>query len=187
MSDVQLVWPNKNLPLRALGGSDYEWVQPTDCRLLEQLKFQQLTARRLNARTNVLAIGDGLDVLEALTTKTTIFNGRIRLVYIDPPFNTQVNFRQYNDTMQRSMWLSMMRDRLMALRPLLAEDGSIWVHLDDAEVHRARAVMDEVFGEKAFVASVVWQKKTTRDSRAVSPFPRLTVALRLPGPGRAMG
>lgn len=166
MSDVQLVWPNKNLPLRALGGSDYEWVQPTDCRLLEQLKFQQLTARRLNARTNVLAIGDGLDVLEALTTKTTIFNGRIRLVYIDPPFNTQVNFRQYNDTMQRSMWLSMMRDRLMALRPLLAEDGSIWVHLDDAEVHRARAVMDEVFGEKAFVASVVWQKKTTRDSRA---------------------
>jgi adenine-specific DNA-methyltransferase len=166
MSDVQLVWPNKSLPLRASGGSDYEWVQPTDRRLAESLQLEVLTERPLNARSNVLAIGDGLDVLEALTTGTTTFRGGIRLVYIDPPFNTQVNFRQYNDTMQRPMWLSMLRDRLMALRQHLAEDASIWVHLDDAEVHRARAVMDEVFGENAFVASVVWQKKTTRDSRA---------------------
>ena len=64
------------------------------------------------------------------------------------------------------MWLSMMSERLMALRPLLADDASVWVHLDDAEVHRARMVMDEVFGENAFVASVVWQKKNSRDSRA---------------------
>jgi adenine-specific DNA-methyltransferase len=64
------------------------------------------------------------------------------------------------------MWLSMMRDRLEALRSLLSDDASVWVHLDDAEVHRARAVMDEVFGEDAFVASVIWQKKSTRDSRA---------------------
>lgn len=166
MSDIQLVWPNKDLTLRATGGTDYKWVQPTDCRLNDPLGFESLTTHRLNARTNVLAIGDGLDVLEALTTETSIFNGGVRLVYIDPPFNTQVNFRQYRDTMKRSMWLSMMRDRLMALRPLLAEDASIWVHLDDAEVHRARAVMDEIFGENAFVASVIWQKKSTRDSRA---------------------
>lgn len=166
MSDVQLVWPNKNLPLRASGESGYEWVLPTDRRLLDPLDLEPLTARALNARTNVLAIGDGLDVLEALQSRTTVFNTGIRLVYIDPPFNTQVNFRQYNDTMQRPMWLSMMRDRLLALRPLLADDASVWVHLDDAEVHRARAIMDEIFGESAFVASVVWQKKTTRDSRA---------------------
>jgi adenine-specific DNA-methyltransferase len=166
MDDIQLVWPNKNLTLRASGESDYEWVQPTDSRLQDPLEFESLTGRRLNRRMNVVAIGDGLDVLEALATGTTVFNGGIRLVYIDPPFNTQVNLRQYRDTMKRSMWLSMMRDRLIALRPLLAEDSSVWVHLDDAEVHRARAVMDEVFGENAFVASVVWQKKTTRDSRA---------------------
>ncbi len=166
MPDIQLVWPNKDLALRASGETDYKWVQPTDSRLQDPLEFESITGRTLNRRTNVLAIGDGLDVLEALTTGTTIFKGGIRLVYIDPPFNTQVNFRQYRDTMKRSMWLSMMRDRLMALRPLLAEDSSVWVHLDDAEVHRARAVMDEIFGENAFVASVVWQKKTTRDSRA---------------------
>jgi adenine-specific DNA-methyltransferase len=165
MPDVQLLWPNKDLSLRASGAAGYKWVQPTDRRLEEPLEFELLTARPPDGNRNVLAIGDGLDALEVLRTTTT-FKGGIRLVYVDPPFNTQVNFRQYRDTMKRSMWLSMMRDRLLALRPLLAADASVWVHLDDAEVHRARAVMDEVFGENAFVASVVWQKKTTRDSRA---------------------
>ena len=166
MSDIELVWPNKNLDLRASGDSGYEWVDPRDGRLKTPLEFEFLTNGRLDRRKNVLAIGDGLDVLEMLSKNSTTLNGGIRLVYIDPPFNTQVNFRQYKDTMQRSMWLSMMRDRLKALQPHLADDSSIWVHLDDSEVHRARAVMDEVFGETAFVASVVWQKKTTRDSRA---------------------
>lgn len=166
MSEVQLFWPNKELTLRASGDSGYKWLQPTDRRLRDPLKVETTATRPLDAKTNVLAIGDGLDVLEALTAGTSLFEPGIRLVYIDPPFNTQADVRQYDDTMERSMWLSMVRDRLMALRPLLAKDSSIWVHLDDAEVHRARAVMDEIFGENAFVASVVWQKKTSRDSRA---------------------
>ncbi|MBL0945156.1 MAG: site-specific DNA-methyltransferase [Hydrogenophaga sp.] len=166
MSDVQLIWPNKNLALRASGGDGYEWMQPDDPRLLTPLKLDQMTDRPLDAGANVLAIGDGLDVLEVLASRTSVLESGIRLVYVDPPFNTQGNFRQYKDSMDRPMWLSMMRDRLAALRSLLAEDASVWVHLDDSEVHRARAVMDEVFGEGAFVASVVWQKKTTRDSRA---------------------
>ena len=166
MSGVQLIWPNKELTLRASGGSDYKWVEPTDLRLRSPLKVETTAKHPIDANTNVLAIGDGLDVLEALAAGTSIFEAGIRLVYIDPPFNTQADVRQYDDTMERSMWLSMMRDRLQALRPLLTKDASIWVHLDDAEVHRARAVMDEIFGEKAFVSSVVWQKKTSRDSRA---------------------
>lgn len=166
MSGIQLVWPNKGLLLRASGSADYEWIEPTDRRLLEPLEYRCLTSGRLNARANVLVIGDGLDALEALTAQTTVIKRCVRLVYIDPPFNTQVNFRQYKDTMDRSMWLSMMRERLMALRATLADNASVWVHLDDAEVHRARAVMDEVFGESAFVASVVWQNRTTRESRA---------------------
>jgi adenine-specific DNA-methyltransferase len=166
MSEIQLIWPNKDVTLRASGETDYEWIEPTDGRLDNPLSFEPLTTLRPRAQTNFLAIGDGLDVLETLKTHTRAFQGGIRLVYIDPPFNTQVNFRQYLDTMNRSMWLSMMRERLIALRPLLADDASVWVHLDDVEVHRARLIMDEVFGEKAFVASVVWQKKTSRDSRA---------------------
>ncbi len=166
MSDVQLVWPNKDLSLRASGANGYEWMHPADPRLLQPYETEMLTPGPLAPHSNTLVIGDGLDALEALHRNSALFNGGIRLVYIDPPFNTQVNFRQYTDTMDRSKWLSMMRDRFTALLPLLAEDASIWVHLDDSEVHRARAVMDEVFGEGAFVTSVVWQKKTTRDSRA---------------------
>lgn len=185
MTDVQLVWPNKELPLRASGATSYEWVQPTDTRLHKPLKFTQLSEGVISGSSNVLAVGDGLDVIEALSQETTAFDGGIRLVYVDPPFNTQVNFRQYNDTMARPMWLSMMRDRLQALKPLLTEDASVWVHLDDAEVHRARAIMDEVFGERAFVASVIWQKKTTRDSRAAFSSNHDTILVYAPsGPKR---
>lgn len=166
MPDVQLSWTNKHLTLRASGLDGYEWLEPTDQRLVEPLKLKTFSRRTINGTSNLLAVGDGLDVLEALSSQTTFFGCGIRLVYVDPPFNTNADVRQYSDSMTRSRWLSMIRDRLLALQPLLSEDASIWVHLDDAEVHRARLVMDEVFGESAFVASVVWQKKTTRDSRA---------------------
>lgn len=185
MSDVQLVWPNKHLTLRASGESGYEWLPTDDRRLLSSLDVEPLTERALNSRSNVVAVGDGLDVLEALKAQTAVLDQGIRLVYIDPPFNTQVNFRHYRDTMQRSMWLSMVRDRLAAIRPLLADNASVWVHLDDAEVHRARSLMDEVFGEQAFVASVVWQKKTTRDSRAAFSSNHDTILVYAPsGPKR---
>lgn len=185
MADVQLVWPNKELSLRGAGLTGYEWVPPADRRLAKPLKYTQLSGGTLNSHSNLLVIGDGLDVLESLQENTPVLGEGIRLVYIDPPFNTQVNFRQYNDSMQRPMWLSMMRDRLAAIRPLLSEDASIWVHLDDAEVHRARAIMDEVFGEQAFVASVIWQKKTTRDSRAAFSSNHDTILVYAPsGPKR---
>ncbi|GAA3665239.1 hypothetical protein GCM10023081_00150 [Arthrobacter ginkgonis] len=185
MTDVQLVWPNKELMLRASGLTGYEWVDPTDRRLENPPKFTQLSDGQITSASNIVAVGDGLDVLEALSTNTPALSGGIRLVYIDPPFNTQINFRQYNDSMVRSMWLSMMRDRLAALKPLLSADASIWVHLDDAEVHRARAIMDEVFGEQAFVASVIWQKKMTRDSRAAFSSNHDTILVYAPsGPKR---
>lgn len=166
MSDVLLTWPNKDLPLLTFGDCGYQWVQHGDPRCSAPIKFDVLTRDQLDTAENVLAIGDGADVIDVLRNESNVLGSGIRVVYIDPPFNTQVNFRQYNDSMHRPMWLSMLRDRLKALKPCLAADASIWVHLDDSEVHRARAVMDEVFGERSFVASVVWQKKTTRDSRA---------------------
>lgn len=185
MSDVQLTWPNKDNVLYASGLKSYEWVLPEDRRPSKPPKYSELTAATPTAKSNVLAVGDGLDVLEALQENTSALDGGIRLVYIDPPFNTQVNFRQYDDTMQRPMWLSMMKDRLAALKPLLSEDASVWVHLDDSEVHRARIIMDEIFGEHAFVASVVWQKKTTRDSRAAFSSNHDTILVYAPlGPRR---
>ncbi|WP_295206446.1 site-specific DNA-methyltransferase [uncultured Brevundimonas sp.] len=132
-----------------------------------------------------MALGDGLDVIASLSARTSIFEGGIRLVYIDPPFNTSADVDHYNDSIARPTWLSMMRDRLLALKPLLSTDASIWVHLDDAEVHRARAIMDEVFGETSFVASVIWQKRTTRDSRAAFSTNHDTILVYAPsGPKR---
>lgn len=91
--------------------------------------------------------------------------GKVKLVYIDPPFNTQQSFMQYDDALEHSVWLTMLRDRLLQIKALLAPEGSVWIHLDDSEVHRARTVLDEVFGIGAFVTTIVWQKRTTRENR----------------------
>ncbi|ORJ93189.1 site-specific DNA-methyltransferase [Prescottella equi] len=162
---VELTWPNKALSLRARGATSYQWVQHTDAALSEPVAVETISGGPLGPASNVLAIGDGLEALEALS-ESSVFGDGIRAVYVDPPFNTGKTFNQYGDALARPMWLSMMRDRLAAVKRYLREDASVWVHLDDSEVHRARMVMDEVFGEDAFVASVIWQKRTTRDSRA---------------------
>lgn len=162
---IELTWPNKDLTLRAHGVTSYKWVEPTDPTLTEPLVAEGFGEGELGPTSNVLAIGDGLDALEALS-ETDVFSDGIRAVYLDPPFNTGKTFNQYGDALARPMWLSMMRDRLAALKPHLRADASIWLHLDDSEVHRARMIMDEVFSDGAFVASVIWQKRTTRDSRA---------------------
>lgn len=162
---VELTWPNKGLSLRASGVNSYKWVDPSDATLRHPLTAETFGTAPIGPHSNVLAIGDGLDAMEALS-EANVFADGVRAVYIDPPFNTGKSFNQYGDALARPIWLSMMRDRLEALKSHLREDASVWVHLDDSEVHRARMIMDEVFGEDAFVASVIWQKRTTRDSRA---------------------
>jgi DNA modification methylase len=110
---------------------------------------------------NLLFTGDALHVLDILA-KTPEYSekyaGKVKLVYIDPPFNTGQAFENYEDNLEHSIWLTMLRDRLRQLRPLLAIDATVWVHLDDAEVHRMRAVMDEELGIGNFVGTVIWQK-----------------------------
>lgn len=166
MSEITLEWKNKDLVLRASGADAYKWIDPASGESSNPAQLISLSPQLPTRSSNVLAVGDGIDALEALAASSEVLTDKIRLIYIDPPFNTSADVRCYNDTMGRSMWLSMLRDRLLALEPHLSDDASVWVHLDDREVHRARLVMDEVFGDDAFVASVVWQKKTTRDSRA---------------------
>ncbi|MBC9927862.1 site-specific DNA-methyltransferase [Leucobacter sp. cx-169] len=181
---VELTWPNKHLTLRASGVTSYDWVQPSDRRLSKPVKYELFGNAPLDRHSNAIVVGDGFDAIEALQN-SNVFDDGIRLVYIDPPFNTQKTFNQYGDSLARPMWLSMIRDRLLALKPLLREDASVWVHLDDSEVHRARMVLDEVFGEDSFVASVIWQKRTTRDSRAAFSSNHDTILVYAPsGPRR---
>ena len=105
---------------------------------------------------NMLIQGDNLDALKALLP---FYAGRVKCVYIDPPYNTRSAFEHYDDNLEHSQWLAMMWPRLELLRELLSEDGSIWVSIDDNEGHYLKVIMDEIFGRKNFVANVVWQKK----------------------------
>jgi adenine-specific DNA-methyltransferase len=105
---------------------------------------------------NRLIFGDNLLALKALEQE---FTGKIRCIYIDPPYNTGSAFEHYDDGIEHSLWLSLMRDRLEILRHLIADNGSIWVSVDDNESHYLKVLMDEVFGRANFVANVIWQKK----------------------------
>jgi adenine-specific DNA-methyltransferase len=110
----------------------------------------------------MLIQGDNLDGTKALLP---YFAGRVKCIAIDPPYNTGSAFEQYDDNIEHSTWLSMMYPRLELMRDLLAEDGSIWVHADDSESHYLKVIMDEVFGRNRFVASIVWQKRYSRENR----------------------
>ena len=105
---------------------------------------------------NKLIYGDNLLALKALEQE---FTGKVKCIYIDPPYNTGSAFTHYDDGLEHSIWLGLMRDRLLLLRNLLSEDGSIWVSIDDNECHYLKVLMDEVFGRNNFVATVIWQKK----------------------------
>ena len=115
------------------------------------------------AAENLLIQGDNLDALKSLLP---LYAGRVKCVFIDPPYNTKSAFEHYDDNLEHSQWLSMMYPRLVLLRELMSEDGSIWVTIDDNEAHYLKVLMDEVFGRKNFVANLVWQKRTSRENRA---------------------
>jgi len=104
---------------------------------------------------NLLIQGDNLLALKALIP---FYAGRVKCIFIDPPYNTQSAFEHYDDKLEHSQWLSMMYPRLVLLRDLLAEDGSIWVTIDDHEAHYLKVLMDEVFGRQNFAANCIWQK-----------------------------
>ena len=107
------------------------------------------------ARDNLLIQGDNLQALKALLP---FYRGRVKCIFIDPPYNTKSAFEHYDDNLEHSQWLSMMLPRLQVLRELLHEDGSIWVTIDDNEGHYLKVLMDEVFGRANFVDTVIWQK-----------------------------
>lgn len=105
---------------------------------------------------NRLIFGDNLLALKALEQE---FTGKVKCIFIDPPYNTGSAFEHYDDGVEHSIWLGLMRDRLEILRNLLSEDGSLWITIDDNEAHYLKVMCDEIFGRANFVANVVWQKK----------------------------
>lgn len=112
---------------------------------------------------NRLIFGDNLLALKALEQE---FTGKVKCIYIDPPYNTGSAFAQYEDGLEHSIWLSLIRARLDLLWSLLTPDGSCWVQLDDNEAHYCKVLMDEIFGRGNFVANVVWNKSYAVRSNA---------------------
>lgn len=121
-----------------------------------------------DASDNLLIQGDNLLALKALIP---FYAGRVKCIYIDPPYNTQSAFEHYDDRLEHSQWLSMMYPRLVLLRELLAEDGSVWVSIDDREGHYLKVLMDEVFGRSNFATSFIWQKVDSPNDNKVPITP----------------
>lgn len=111
---------------------------------------------------NMIVQGDNLEALKSLLP---YYAGQVKCVFIDPPYNTRSAFEHYDDNLEHAQWLQMMYPRLELLREFLREDGSIWVTIDDNEAHYLKVIMDEVFGRKNFVSTVLWQKRTSPDAR----------------------
>jgi adenine-specific DNA-methyltransferase len=116
------------------------------------LQFQ--SAHGDPAADNLLIQGDNLLALKALLP---FYRGRVKCIFIDPPYNTQSAFEHYDDKLEHSQWLSMMYPRLALLRELLSESGFIIVHIDDAESHYAKVLMDEIFGRANYQTSIYVQ------------------------------
>ena len=111
---------------------------------------------------NMLIHGDNLLALRALEQE---FTGKVKCIYIDPPYNTGAAFEHYDDNLEHSQWLNLMRPRLELLWTLLANDGSIWISIDNDEEHYLKILCDEIFGRKNFMTSCTWQQRTTRENR----------------------
>ena len=105
---------------------------------------------------NLLIQGNNLLSLHSLKKKYT---GRIKQIYIDPPYNTGNDSFGYNDSFNHSSWLTFLKNRIEASYELLSKNGSIWINLDDTEAHYAKVICDEIFGRENFIANVIWQKK----------------------------
>ncbi|MCZ6802414.1 MAG: site-specific DNA-methyltransferase [Proteobacteria bacterium] len=107
---------------------------------------------------NLIIKGNNLLVLHSLKKQ---YAGKVKLIYIDPPYNTGSDSFGYNDSFNHSTWLTFMRNRLEVARDLLRDDGAIWINIDDDESHYLKVLCDEVFSRGNFIANIVWQKKYT--------------------------
>ena len=149
-SKLELTWVGKEKPIK---------IEPR--LLIENTSLSNCT-NDPNTE-NMLIHGDNLLALKSLENK---YSGKVKCIYIDPPYNTGSAFEYYDDNFEHSLWLNLMRPRLGILWKLLDKDvGSIWISIDDSEQAYIRVLCDELFGRSNFVAQIVWQKRYSRENR----------------------
>lgn len=119
----------------------------------------------LNSSNNdphVIFNGDNIEILRKLHCK---YDNSVSCIYIDPPYNNGEKYTFYDDDASHDKWLTQMKDILLELKPFLLNDGSIWISIDDGEMHYLKVLCDSIFGRKSFVTTVVWQQRNTRENR----------------------
>lgn len=180
--DVVLNWPYKDAILE--GGQDKEDQKRSEVFFNEVLAPDQITRLlddkvftnwkrydkdgvhdldELRNDDNLLIRGNNLVVLHSLKKS---YGNKVKLIYIDPPYNTGKDSFGYNDRFNHSTWLTFMKNRLEVARDLLSSNGSIFISLDDTEVHYAKVMCDEIFGRDNFIASIIWHSKYTTSNDA---------------------
>lgn len=177
--DVVLAWPYKDCVLEGgmtkedRGRNEVFWnttLAPDDITRLFEPKVltgwerwdaeavaegKAKSVREVSEDDNLLIKGNNLLALHSLKAR---YAGKVKLIYIDPPYNTGNDGFRYNDRFNHSAWLTFMRNRLEVAKELLHRDGALFVNLDDGEAHYCKVLMDEVFGRDCFIANVIWQK-----------------------------
>lgn len=116
---------------------------------------------------NMIIHGDNLLALKALEQE---YAGKVKCIYIDPPYNTGSAFPHYDDGIEHSQWLNLIAPRLKLLYNLLSDNGAIWISIDDTEYAYLRVLLDEIFGRKNFTTSIIWEKRKTRENRRAFSF-----------------
>jgi adenine-specific DNA-methyltransferase len=155
---------HQKLELTWIGKDDRPRLEPRILLEDKALSHHAQTRHEEDIFDNRLIFGDNLLALKALEQE---FTGKVKCVFIDPPYNTGSAFEHYDDGIEHSLWLSLIRDRLEIIRCLLSDDGSLWITIDDNEAHYLKILCDEVFGRTNFVANIVWQKAYTANQTAM--------------------
>lgn len=162
MQKLELTWIGKDEPR--------ENIEPRILIENPQYSYGEIQTKTLpNGKLwngNMLIHGDNLLALKSLESD---YAGCVKCIYIDPPYNTGNAFEHYDDGLEHSIWLSLMRERLEILHRFLSDDGSIWITLDENEVHYCKVMCDEIFGRKNFVTTVIW-KTTDNSNNNVTQF-----------------
>ncbi len=146
----------QKLELTWIGKENQPRLEPRILMEDLSISYHSATRQEDDLFENILIQGDNLLGLKAIQDS---YQGKVNCIVIDPPYNTGSAFQHYDDGVEHSIWLSLMRDRTRLLWELLSDTGSLWVMLDDNESHYFKVMCDEIFGRKNFVANVVWQKK----------------------------
>lgn len=129
---------------------------------MSKLKYIEIDSVNKENCKNIIIKGENSHVLDAIKDE---YEGKVKCIYIDPPYNNQEVYTHYSDLEEHEVWLESICERLEKMWKLLTLDGSIWISIDDNEVHYLKVAADKVFGRKNFISTIIWQQRTTRENR----------------------